>query len=289
MTGDKNVDREIAELSALKLMTRSYGQMAALRMKKMRDSVLYNRGYLEQIRGVFNEVIYEYSRTVGRVIFSGKWFAGKKNITFLAHNGKSVAVFLSANTKRYGELLNETFDLFIEDVKAGSEATVVGSVGENMFIKGGEGRSYTYFDFPDNNMDRETLMKLVRHLVVYEEIHIFYGKYERTSMPKPSKYVMSSNPQREISAAKPSEPFIFEPSVTDVLKFFEKEIFGNLFEQVMRESMLAKFASRLVAMSQAEMKVSQALQKAEVAGLRMVHAKKNRQQLNSLSSILVRG
>ncbi len=59
---------------------------------------------------------------------------GKEKITFLAHNGKTVAVYLSANTGLYGDIVRKTFDLFMKDAQTGGiEATIVGKHGLGLF------------------------------------------------------------------------------------------------------------------------------------------------------------
>jgi hypothetical protein len=65
-----------------------------------------------------------------------------------------VAVFIAANTRLYGDLIQRTFDMFLEEVKvAGSEATVVGRMGRVMYEAAMGEKPYTYFDMPDTSID----------------------------------------------------------------------------------------------------------------------------------------
>ena len=54
----------------------------------------------------------------------------------------------------------------------------------------------------------------------------------------------------------------------------------------MRESQLAKFASRIGAMSRATENISQGISSAKLRYLKVKHAKANQKQLNSLAGLL---
>jgi hypothetical protein len=64
--------------------------------------------------------------------------------------------------------------------------------------------------------------------------------------------------------------------------FFEREIFGSLFEQTLRESQLAKFASRLVSMDQAGERIKEKLAETIVSKQQVIHRIQNKKQLDGL-------
>ena len=88
---------------------------------------------------------------------------------------------------------------------------------------------------------------------------------------------------------KGGDMYIFEPSLEKILMFFETEIFASLFEQSVSESELAKSASRVLAMDKAAANVRKYLENLRMEKLVMQHKVINKRQLNSLSSILMRG
>jgi len=277
--------KQVGELKTLKTLTRVYGEIAAMRMNKARASVLFTRKFLEQLSVVFTEVQAAYIAKVKRMAKKNK--IGKDGkVTLLSHNGKQVAVLISANTRLYGDLVQRTTEMFMEDVKyAGAEATIVGRVGLSLFLEEEPNRPYTYFDFADHKINRDQLEKIIEHLVQYEEIHVYYGKYTNVLTQEPKMYRISS----EISLNQDQEglkiDYLFEPTLEDILMYFENEIFGSLFEQTISESQLAKFASRLVAMDRAEVNIETRLKKIEVEQLMSRHKTMNRKQLNSLAGV----
>ena len=281
MTEEKLVGEETGQLLNLKDMVRAYGELASIRMKKTRESVLYNRKFLGQLYEVFEEVRASYFAQVARLVRKRRTDGGD-GITFLAHNGRNVAVFFSANSRLYGDLLGEVFELFLRDVRAGSEATVVGKAGLSMFRAVEKGRPVTYFDAPDLGVDEVVLSQLARHLVQYEEVRVFYGKYENEGFPKASGLKLSSKIVERQHEEPETVKFIFEPTLLDILKFFEKEIFGSLLEQSVKESQLAKSASRLIAMNQAEIRINQGLEALMARKLELKHRSSDRKQLGAL-------
>ena len=79
---------------------------------------------------------------------------------------------------------------------------------------------------------------------------------------------------------------MFEPSLEKILMFFETEIFASLFNHTVKESQLAKFASRVLALDQADEKMQNRLKKLQFEHTRAVHWDLNKKQLNLLPAIL---
>jgi len=79
---------------------------------------------------------------------------------------------------------------------------------------------------------------------------------------------------------------MFEPSLEEVMRFFEHEIFGSLFDQTMRESQLSKFAARVVAMDRADQQIGLREKKTLEQKIMLMHQLSNRKQLNSMPSFM---
>ncbi len=67
--------------------------------------------------------------------------------------------------------------------------------------------------------------------------------------------------------------------------FFEKEIFASMLDQTVRESQLAKFASRMVALNRAGENIKSSLDISVIQKRVIDHALANKKQLNAISSI----
>lgn len=280
-----DLQNDLEDLKALSVMVRSYGEIASNRMKRTRDNVLTQRDFLQAIDEIFLEVRSSYAKELERLA-RRRGFKKGEHITFLAHNGKKVAVFLSANTGLYGDIMRRTFDLFINESKRlGAEATVIGRLGRSMMVSLGQDTPYTYFDLPDYQIESGELNEIISHLVQYEEIHVYYGKFESVTTQEPTELTISAETPIKGRRLDVRVNYIFEPSLEKVLEFFESEIFASLFDQAVRESQLAKFAARILAMDQAEGSVRKSMDKTTFALSRERHRATGRKQLNALASV----
>jgi F0F1-type ATP synthase gamma subunit len=289
MDSIKNLDGEIEQLVVLKSLVNVYGEVALNRMNAIRTQVLFSRAFLEEIEGVFGEVQSAYLKQLGEEVKSGGK-AARKKLTVLAHNGLTVSVFISANTRLYGDLVQKTYEAFAEEYRKGeTEATIVGSVGLSMFKEEfGEKKPYTYFDFPDEKIDQKALEEMVKHLVQYEEMRIFYGKYRNVITQEAERYVLTaSKPINKRGEKQEPHFYLFEPTLEVVMRYFETEIFGTLFDQTLREGQLAKFAARLVAMDRAEQNTDERMKVLGRERLALVHRQNNTKQLNTMGPILM--
>jgi len=286
MAYSRDIKDEIESVTALQSLVDAYEEIASTRMKKTRDSVLVNREFLDEIGKIFDEVRRSYINEVKRLARKRKSISGEK-ITFLAHNGKTVSVLLSSNTGLYGAIVKRTFDLFMDEVRSGStEVTIAGRHGLALFLDEEPTKPYTFFELPDYNVGTIELSDLIKHIVQYEEIHVFYGKFINVVKQDPTMLSVSAEISLEEEKPKVSEvTYLFEPSLEKILVYFETEIFASLFEQAVRESELAKYASRFLAMDRATGNIKEELKKLEFDDLRVRHGLVNRKQLNSMSNL----
>lgn len=288
MLTKKDIDHELVEIDSLKILAEAYGEIAASRMMKIRKTVLENREYLKSIDSIFKDALIAYSQELSRLARMGRT-KESKNVTFLSHNGRKVAVFLSANTGFYGEVLYTIFKKFLEDVRNNDyEITIVGKVGRSMFMEAEPNRVYSYFDIPDLGTDKEKLGTVLAHLVQYEELHLYYGKYiSIVKQDVETSKIVAGTPVID-NVEKPKESFIFEPSLEKILQFFEAQIFASLFEQALQESQLAKLASRMLAMQSAQDNIQKRHRILMSEHTRFNHQIAQKKQINTLLSVFKR-
>lgn len=286
----RTMNNQIVSLETLEGLTRAYASISSNRMKKIRFSVLSNREFLTDLDGIFKDLRLSFRSEVKKLLKKKGIKEGEK-VTFLAHNGKTVNVFLSANTGLYGELVPSVFQVFLKDIKGqNAEATIVGKLGLSLFLGVAGNTPYTYFDFPDYGLDPLKLSEIVSHLVQYEKIRVYHGKFVNLIKQEPAVFNLEAEtPVAKFSLDEPEEKitkFLFEPTLNEILMFFETEMFGSLLEQTLKESQLAKFASRMFAMDQAGENIKILLKKTRLEKLRLTHYLSNRTQLNSLPASL---
>ena len=78
---------------------------------------------------------------------------------------------------------------------------------------------------------------------------------------------------------------LIEPSIEEVLDFFEQQILAAVFEQSLHESSLSKFASRMVSLNYANENIRNSLKSLKFKNLKLKHFLANAQQLELMSGI----
>lgn len=308
MTTTQQIVEEIERLFGLKDMVESYEEIAATRMRRIRDSVLQTRDFLSGINDVFHNVQDSYKRELERllkhkkVLSKGQLASGQK-ATFLNRNGKKVFVLLSANTGLYGGIIRKTFNMFLENIKqeqtssgeGKTDIVVIGKLGKAMFEDERINIHAAFFDFPDNKIDYDIFKKIMEHVLQYETILVFHGQFQTVITQKPivtnlsGENLKQSSPNSTptTSSTSPTSPirYLFEPSLEKTMAFFEKEIFSSIFEQTLHESELSKFSSRMVVLDQAVDNIRGRISKVEIQKRRLKHSKENKKQLSRLSGM----
>ena len=271
------VDQEVDWLTVLLEIVGAYEEIAAAKMQKIRRRVLANRDFLAELRKVYTQVQFSYQQEVGR----------RQIEEGVKKNGKTALVFLSANTGLYGSIIEKTFALFFQEVKtAEADLFIVGKLGKTLFQARSAGRAFTYYDFPDTAIEYQGVRKLVDALMGYSRVIIYHGVY-RTAVTQDA-VGSSVTGGSDLTAEKTStvgEKWIYEPSVTEILVFFETEIFASLVVQTIHESMLAKLSSRLVTLDEAQERVKDALRRSVLTASRLKHRTRNKKQLGSFSGM----
>lgn len=287
MATKRDIQEKMENLKTLQALTDAYAEIASRRMKKTRDSVVSTRDFLASLEDVFNQVRAGYRRQVEAL--KKRKGAEKERITFLSHNGKTVSVFLSANAGLFGDIIPKVFLQFVDEVNTlNSEVTIIGRLGRELYLqKYGKSRPYTYFDYPDVGTSAEELNKIITHLVPYEEIRIHYGQFMNVARQEPKIYNISAQTSITIGEEKQTQiqKYLFEPTLEEILVFFETEMFGSLLDQTMRESQLAKFASRMLAMDKAYENIQDRIKAERMIELRVMHATEDRKQRTLFSSM----
>ncbi len=271
----RQLSQQIDQVKLLETVTKAYGEIAASRMKKTRDGVIQVRDFIDGMKITFESVRREYIAE----------YADKKSkITFLAHNGKKVIVLLSSNAGLYGDIVKSTYHSFSQELqKDNYEVAIVGKTGLALYKSQFPTRDVTFFEIPDEKIESSDLVPLIKHIVKYDEIHLFFGKFQNIVTQVPSQIVISSHIDlTSASDGVPHTRYLIEPDSAKVLSFFEAEIFSALFDQSIAESILAKLGSRILAMNRANDNILKEKTRLSLRRLAIQHAAFDRKQRNSL-------
>lgn len=279
MTSKKQVLSEIEYSLGLKTILQTYQKIAASRMQQVRNSVLVNRDFLLGINTIFQQVKSSYKINVAKV-------------SFLKRNGKTLFIFISANTGLYGDIIRRTFDLFVRELKKANrdvtDVVIIGRLGLKLFQEEFPKKPFAYFDLPDNKIDQEALKKIIPYITQYEKALVFYEQFLDIVNYQPIITSISGDKlpwEKTDSKVK----YLFEPSLEKIMAFFEKETHASIFEQTVYESQLAKFASRMVTLDKATENIERGLKQEMLQKERIRHQELNKKQNERLSGMSLWG
>ena len=311
----KIIQSEIDFTRTFSLIAQAYEEIAVMKMRKVRTSVLSTREYLSRL----SEVFYDLKKAKARQklqesvadklkqtkaatykkpakikprdelliaeIEQGKQIAPPEKLQ------KTVSVLLSANTTLYGGLIQRIFKLFIQNVsKDNSDIIIVGRVGRRLYEEQADKKAYLYFEIPDIEISLENLKPVIFHLVKYQKIMVYYGRYDSVVTQKEISSNISGDQPFELTAepkpeADATSQFLFEPSLDVILAFFEDLIASSLFRQTVHETQLARWASRILSMEKAQVNIDTQLTELRLSNLKIQKQQQNRTQLERLAGI----
>ena len=288
MNSKRSLQIEMEGLTGLRSLVETYEEIAARRMQKVREEVLIARQFLDGLAGVFGEV---RAAQKGETRLS----AGK---SALPNNGRTVAVFISANAGLYGDIVERTLNKFLDYVaESGSEAVVVGKLGVKLVQQRRPQLLYNYFDLSDDMIEVKGLAMIMRYLLQFEKIVVFYGKFksllnqEVMADPVSGDQLYQEQETLRLRSGQGERPigYLFEPELPRVLQFFESQILTTIFEQTVHESQLAKFASRLLSLDRAVDNVQKRMGQVRFLGQRLSHRLKAKDQLGLMAGVSLWG
>src|SRR5258708_9930136 len=177
----KIILEDLEALNSLKDLAQSYEEIAAIRMQKIKDSVLKTRDFLTKLSDVYVDLKSSYVREVKELVEKRK--KGDKTIMpILQKTGKTLLVYLSSNGRLYGSVTKKTFDLFIEDLKKAKQdevdTVIIGRAGKEMYEASSVGeRPFEFFEIPDAHVKVDHIKTLMQKFIQYEKVYVYYGKF----------------------------------------------------------------------------------------------------------------
>ena len=229
----KEINENLKFIYTLKEIILTYQEVANFKIKQIREKVLKNRKFFQELLKTYNIVASFYKK--------------KKTI----EKKEAIAVFLSADQTFYGSLILDVWQktkTFLSERKI--KLGVIGKVGKMLVSESKSIEDFYYFDLDVENIEKEKLLKIVNFLKNYQTIFVFHGKYESLGKQIAVREEIGKKLFLE-EKVEESEKYIFEPSPAEIINFFEKEIIGTFFHQALLEHQLSLNAARLMAMYKA--------------------------------------
>ena len=289
----KEIKENLKTLSNIETITGAYQEIANLRMNKIRQTVLNNREFIEELSRVYTlaKKAYLASFKMGRVMkveenkSSSPPFAAArvKEKSFIKRSRGKVAVFLSCNEHFYGTLILDIWQEiqgYLKEKKA--DLVVVGRMGKYLAETSGRELKMFYFELDDEKPEREKVKGIIEFVKNYEEIIIFHGRFHTVLFQK----VVQTNISGGITLEKELgeiKSYLFEPSPEAVLEFFETELMSAFFNQAVLEHRLSRYATRMIAMYQATENAKKIREKLKIEQKKLERQLLNKKQIEVFS------
>lgn len=254
-------DRLLTTTTVLGLVT-SLEEVAVMRMQRVRTNVLKTRGYLEGLLDVFVSVRLVHQREIDQLYNHAHWWQ-KKNSANVTHrgNGKTLYVLISPTQRLSGEVGRRVFKEFtaaVQKVGRGADIAVVGKVGRDMFVAQFRREPLLYFDWQENNPSQAELTTFLSSVVAYERVVVFTAEFQSLVTQQPRELILTGNEELLSTKNTPTtnQMFLCEPTIGELVDFFEHQVVASLFQQSLQEAHLAHLGSRVTALEAATQNVN---------------------------------
>ncbi len=248
MRVEKKIKEELGFIYTLDTLVKAYQEIAVVKMQHVRSTVLTAREFLELLNVVFSDVKYSYAKEIEQIQL-------KKKKNSAAKKSRRVGVFLSANSRFYGDIIKKVHRKFMDDYqKTYDEMVIMGRVGKEMVERSGRPIPFKFIEYDDRNISKEMVLSFLENIKDFDVVQIYFGKFENVVNQEPAVTVVTGEETSPTEEQKRVD-FFFEPSLTQILSYFENQVVAAFLLQSIHESDLAKLASRTKSMEQAHERI----------------------------------
>jgi F0F1-type ATP synthase gamma subunit len=284
----KNILLQIQDLSGINDIVGASEEIASMKMRGIRNSVLQSRDLNIELTEIYREVTVSYKNQIVALLDQKKHPTDgtNPNISIKKGNGKTACVFLSANSGFFSKILEKTYHEFISYLdQHNAIPIIIGAFGKQLFVNEFPNREYVFYAYSENKTDGQALKEITDQLIQYENVIIFYAKFESMALQTIASLDVSG--EEKPLTDKPIEAvhYLFEPSLEKILAFFEGEIFAGIIQQTVTESELARYASRITTLDIARENITEKLKAINLEKRFAQHRMMNKKQTESLSGI----
>ena len=279
MRSYKTVTIEIATTHELSSLVETYQEVAAGKMQKIRHETMMSRAFFEGLA--------QLSEAVGADMVQGT----------MGRTPKTAVVWVAANAGLFGDIIEKTLVAFLHYIRQKPvDVFVLGAAGAQLLSTLAPDVRCTAIPFADDEVTVESMTRLTNYLSGYETTVIFFGKFQSVAIQNADKRVISAALHEDgLNVIDQKErlhrefTYIYEPTPRIVSRCVADEIFGAVVEQTIRESQLAKYASRLMHLDEAMDHVDDRLKTLSTEKRKIKKIREDRKQRIMLAGMKTQG
>ncbi len=274
----RSVTIEITTTHELQGLVETYQEIAAGKMQRIRHETITSREFIEGLA--------KLSEAVGADLVAA--VSGRAP--------KTAAVWVSANAGLFGDIVEKTMVPLLQYVHGRStDMFVLGEIGKQLMATLAPDVRYVAVPFSDDSVDTDSLKRLMAVLAGYEQVVLFFGKFQSIAIQSADQRVVSgasvavgTDMIDEEQRRHREWTYIYEPTPSYVSNVMVQEITGSIVEQTIREGQLAKYASRLIHLDEAMDHIAERLDILMVERRKMRKIREDRKQRTMLSGMRTR-
>jgi ATP synthase F1 gamma subunit len=276
----KQIDQRLGDVKLLQELTSTFEAISAQNLSATRNKVLSARAFLEEAQKVYTDArdIFVAQHQLDPTQYHQQLRIGQDN-------GKDLVVVIAPNTKLYGALPEQLLSHAVEGIRTKTcDVLVLGKVGAEYFTRLKPAIAFESLEVSDEDWTVEQVHLILNKVAKYRKVTAYYNHFQTVltadviesdlslmgvgsvGSGKGSEPAQDSKQSLDSTPPKPDKanPFakwmshvkhlsegpdaLFEPSLEEVLNFFETTILKTLLHQKVRESLLSRYAARMVAM-----------------------------------------
>ncbi|MEK7605621.1 MAG: FoF1 ATP synthase subunit gamma [Patescibacteria group bacterium] len=266
----KQIHQQIEGTKTIRELMNAYEEIAALRMKRIRQQVVKSRDFHKILTHYFHEIRY-LPKVKGQPVLQSPE-------TFLA-------ILLSDDKGLYGEILAKTKDSFVQFAKANPDyqLAVIGTQAQESIKEELPDRNARFFSLHTTPLTQD-LKDIAALLTQFSHIVVFHGEFVNLINQIPAiTYLTGEEDVPE--APQTTNQYLLEPSHESLLTFFQKEIVSVLLDQAILEGTLSKEASRMVSLEKASEEARNKIKRLKRLS-RVINAQRqNKEQITYLAGL----
>ena len=273
----KEIKEKLKAIANIETVTKTYQEIANLKMNKIRQEVLNNREFTDELSRVYTLTKKSHSSQVK----NGNKAGAKKPAD--KRKKQRITVFLSCNERFHGTLILDIWKEILSFLTTNkSDLAVVGRIGKYLAEKSKFGHKIFYFELDDDEPEKNRIRGIIDLIKNYREIAVFHGRFQSILFQKVVQSFISGENIEEKELGEIKE-YLFEPSPEAVLEFFETELISAFLNQAVLEHRLSRYATRMMAMHQASQNAEERKRKLEAEQKKLTRQLLNKEQIEMFS------
>jgi len=279
MSRRDNLEETIKLVGQLLNLTEANQEIAVMRIGRVRETVLATRSFEEGLSAVYSSVLISHRQALAEE-------QDKDDI-----EAKQAAILLSSNERFAGLITKSTTGEFVEFSRSNPsvDIIIVGQVGRELWELEQPDTPYFFFDLPEQAVSLKQIRPLLTHLLQYQDLTVFYPRYASVVTQQPVIRQLGSSIEAATRAAQDptatAAHYLFEPSLENVLDFFNTQIFSIVVKKLFEETELAMLGSRITAMENAAYKIRERIEDLDRLEKQIRRRENNRKQRERLAGM----